>query len=185
MKYSALLTAIVHISASASAVPLVVNNANGVTYQGTSANGVEQFQNIFFGQSTAGERRFSPPQPYVPPNNSKINATAPGLACPQLSTGNPFVADVTIDNVSEDCLTLKIGRPAGTCATDKLPVMVWIYGGRHRFYIHFVQEVLSLPRWEHARTDLRPNIQPNRTYFAICCQWKTRHLRCCQLSPQL
>lgn len=129
MKYSALftVTVITHISAIVSATPLVTNSANGVSYQGTSANGVEQFQNIFFGQSTAGELRFAPPQPYVPPNDATIDATAPGAACPQVSTGNLFIGPVT--NMSEDCLSLRIARPANTAATDKLPVMVWIYGG--------------------------------------------------------
>lgn len=135
MKLPALLAVVLHISTSASATPLVVNNANGVTYQGTSANGVEQFQNIFFGQPTAGKQRFSPPRPYVPPRNAVINATVPGKACPQLAAGNILIAAVTIDDVSEDCLSLKIARPAGTSAADKLPVIVWIYGGENLLYL--------------------------------------------------
>lgn len=31
--------------------------------------------------------------------------------------------------MSEDCLTINVFRPAGTSSWDKLPVMVWVYGG--------------------------------------------------------
>jgi len=32
-------------------------------------------------------------------------------------------------NMSEDCLTINIVRPAGLNSTARLPVLVWIYGG--------------------------------------------------------
>jgi triacylglycerol lipase len=35
----------------------------------------------------------------------------------------------TITDAGEDCLTLDIVRPAGTTASSKLPVVVWIFGG--------------------------------------------------------
>jgi hypothetical protein len=50
------------------ATPFVTDSRTGVSYQGTLTDGVEQFQNIFFGQSTAGDRRFAPA-------NTTINAT--------------------------------------------------------------------------------------------------------------
>lgn len=31
--------------------------------------------------------------------------------------------------MSEDCLTINVFRPRGTSRRDKLPVMVWVYGG--------------------------------------------------------
>jgi dipeptidyl aminopeptidase/acylaminoacyl peptidase len=31
--------------------------------------------------------------------------------------------------LGEDCLTVDIVRPAGTSHKDRLPVLVWIYGG--------------------------------------------------------
>lgn len=43
----------------------------------------------------------------------------------------PLFDNVT--HMSEDCLTLRVDRPAGTSASAKLPVMVWIYGGGDTF----------------------------------------------------
>lgn len=183
MGYFSLLTVIFHVSALVvSATPLVTNNANGVSYRGTSANGVEQFQSIFFGQPTSGERRFAPPQPYAPPNNTTIIATAPGAACPQIFAGNIFASAVT--NVSEDCLSLRIARPAETSAADKLPVMVWFYGGKP-CHLHIKlphTKGFRLHRRTHIWTNLRPVIGPNRPCIASCSQRQTCHLCCCQFS---
>lgn len=127
------------LSSNASA-PLVTNLTTGVSYQGTSQYGVDQFQNIFFGQPTSGERRFAPPLAYVPAANTTINATAPGAACPQPfvpTPGLPLFSNVT--NISEDCLNLRIARPEKTQSSDSLPVMVWIYGG---VYIVSVSQIV-------------------------------------------
>lgn len=135
MKLSAFISAVVFVSA-AFATPFVTNTITGVSYQGSSADGVEQFENIFFGQSTSGQRRFAPPQPYVPAENTTINATSPGAACPQPKVPVPgieFFSNVT--NISENCLSLRIARPENTSATDALPVMVWIYGGMSLFIL--------------------------------------------------
>ncbi|KAL2838966.1 Alpha/Beta hydrolase protein [Aspergillus pseudoustus] len=43
----------------------------------------------------------------------------------------PLFDNVT--NISEDCLTLRIDRPANTSALAKLPVLVWIYSGGDSF----------------------------------------------------
>ncbi|KAF7984454.1 hypothetical protein HWV62_14546 [Athelia sp. TMB] len=117
------------LSANASA-PLVTNHTTGVSYRGTSAHGVDEFQNIPFGASTAGARRFAPPVAHVPAAHATVDATRPGAACPQPyvpAPGIPLFSNVT--RMSEDCLNLRIARPAGTKADAALPVMVWIYGG--------------------------------------------------------
>ncbi|KAF7979255.1 hypothetical protein HWV62_42926 [Athelia sp. TMB] len=116
------------LSANASA-PLVTNHTTGVSYRGTSAHGVDEFQNIPFGASTAGARRFAPPVAHVPAAHATVDATRPGAACPQPyvpAPGIPLFSNVT--RMSEDCLNLRIARPAGTKADAALPVMVWIYG---------------------------------------------------------
>ena len=125
------------------AIPFVTNVATGVSYQGTSADGIEQFQNISYAQDTSGANRFAPPVPYLPKPGSIVQATAGGPACPQSSAGSadyPF--DSPITNVSEDCLSLRIARPANHSSANPLPVMVWIYGGTvnplpyHDFFAH-------------------------------------------------
>ena len=112
------------------AIPFVTNVFTGISYQGTSADGVEQFRNISYAQDTSGANRFAPPIPYLPPRGSIVQATASGAACPQLTNplpSYPFLS--TVEEYSEDCLNLRIARPANHSLDKPLPVMVWIYGG--------------------------------------------------------
>ncbi|TVY91626.1 Secreted lipase [Lachnellula willkommii] len=114
-----------------SIVPIVnLDGRSGLTVKGTLANNVESFLNIRVGASTAGSNRFAPPKAYTYPPGSVIDATQPGAACPQQMVpleSFPIFDNVT--NISEDCLTLRVDRPANTSSTAKLPVMVYIYGG--------------------------------------------------------
>ncbi len=57
-----------------------------------------------------------------------MDATTPGAACPQLSDAIPL-AFVETKDMREDCLSLRIARPAGTNPGAKLPVVVWLHGG--------------------------------------------------------
>lgn len=107
-----------------------VDIGNQVRFQGKSTDNIESFLNIRFGQSTSGKNRFAAPKPYVYPRGSVVNATQPGAACPQQKV--PIQGMAVFDNVtrvSEDCLTLRVDRPANTSSTSKLPVMAFIYGG--------------------------------------------------------
>jgi carboxylesterase type B len=109
--------------------PLVLNNRTGVSYRGREVDGVEHFLGIHYGQDTSGEARFSPPRPYEPTAGTVIDASHDGAACPQPSVplrGDPYSI---VANVSENCLTLRIARPADRTEGTKLPVMVWIHGG--------------------------------------------------------
>lgn len=106
----------------------VYDPAHDLGYLGTEAGGVEHFRNIFYGMDTSGHNRFKPPVPYMPAPGSKIDATEYGAWCPQgLGEVLPFTSKVV--NVSENCLSLQIARPAGTKPDAKLPVLVWIHGG--------------------------------------------------------
>ncbi|KAJ6183796.1 hypothetical protein N7519_005097 [Penicillium mononematosum] len=111
----------------------VLNPHSNITYHGIRTNThVEEFLNIPYAHDTSGIHRFSPPRAYIPPRNSIINATFPGAACPQPRIPLPADPYTILKDVSEDCLTLRIARPAGTGATanmNKLPVMVFHYGG--------------------------------------------------------
>lgn len=110
------------------AVPFVTNHHTCVSYQGTSANTVEQFQNIRYAEDTSGANRFAPPIPYLPRRGSTVNATVGGDACPQSAQPLSFYPFLSyIENMSEDCLSLRIARPADL--QKPLPVMVWLHGG--------------------------------------------------------
>ncbi|KAI0837994.1 alpha/beta-hydrolase [Hypoxylon sp. FL0890] len=108
--------------------PLVKLEQSEVTYRGVTKGRVEHFMNIKYAHDTSGSRRFAPPKPYTPPRRSEIAATAPGPACPQAKEALPPFFDETQD-ISEDCLNLRISRPSGTSKSDKLPVVVWLHGG--------------------------------------------------------
>jgi carboxylesterase type B len=117
--------------ATAAGAPFVTNEATSISYQGTSANGVDQFQGIFFAEDTSGANRFAPPKPYSPPHGTVVDATRPGAACPQQTPGVvPFMSDVPYQ--SENCLNLRIARPAVLIGQNPLPVMVYLYGGELR-----------------------------------------------------
>ena len=110
-------------------VPKVIDEANKITYIGTLNDKVEHFQNIFYAEDTSGNNRFAPPIPRKVTPGSTIDATRAGAWCPQ-GTGDvlPFTSSVT--NISEDCLSLQIARPQGTTKGSRLPVIVWLHGGR-------------------------------------------------------
>ena len=117
------------LAAFAAAKPFVVNKYNDVSYQGTSANGVEQFTNIFFAEDTGGKNRFEPPVPYYPPPGTTVDATQKGEGCPQDPKGAiPAMLDVPVQ--SENCLSIRIARPE-VLPKKLLPVMVYIYGGEN------------------------------------------------------
>jgi carboxylesterase type B len=110
--------------------PSVTDQSSHITYKGKTSNNVESFLNIRFGQDTGGANRFLHPKPFSYPDSTVVDASKSGSACPQQKIPvQGFDAFDNVTNFSEDCLTLRIDRPAGTDASAKLPVFVWIYGG--------------------------------------------------------
>ena len=113
----------------------VTDLRTNVSYVGLSNDGIDTFLNIPFGQDTSSAGRFAPPKPFIPPHNTTFNATVAGPACPQshvtVATNTGLSSDVT--NISEDCLNLRVTRPSSTTRKSKLPVMVFIYGGKSIF----------------------------------------------------
>ncbi|KAL0063547.1 hypothetical protein AAF712_009556 [Marasmius tenuissimus] len=123
--FSSILVQYLQLSSAGTSLfqqPTAVDANNNITYLGTRGYGVEKFLNIPYGQDTSGEKRFASPEAYqFAANVSTYDARVAGPICPQ--PGN------TTEGMSEDCLKLKVTRPIGVKAGDKLPVMVYIYGG--------------------------------------------------------
>lgn len=122
--------------------PTVTISSPEATIVGQWGIAVERFNGIPFAQPPTGNLRLRPPQPIQSPLGT-ISAKGQAKSCPQMSSS--IKTDKIPDNVTEtlkkvplmqqendteeDCLTLNVHRPAGTTAKDKLPVLVWIYGG--------------------------------------------------------
>lgn len=117
---AAVLAAVVAFPALAQ---IPVKTASGPV-SGVTADGVESFKGIPFAAPPVGDLRWRAPQPaahWMTP----LKADHYGHDCMQ----EPFGGDAAPlgTTPSEDCLVLNVWRPAGH--HDKLPVIVWIYGG--------------------------------------------------------
>jgi para-nitrobenzyl esterase len=85
--------------------------------EGVAAGGVVSFKGIPYAAPPVGRLRWRPPQPVAPWTGIR-RAVRFGPSCMQ-----PDLPDV-----SEDCLSINVWRPA-TAATRLRPVLVWIHGG--------------------------------------------------------
>jgi para-nitrobenzyl esterase len=101
--------------------PTAAGIVEGVSTPGSS---VRAFKGIPFAAPPVGDLRWKAPQP-VKPWTGVRKADAFGARCMQ---GRVFGDMVFRDQNSEDCLYLNVWTPAKGAA-DRLPVMVWIYGG--------------------------------------------------------
>ena len=79
---------------------------------------VDQYIGIPFAAPPTGELRFRPPSEYSGKWSGVREFVTSTKGC---YTGK--------EGTSEDCLYLNVFRPAGMASTEKLPVMVWIFGG--------------------------------------------------------
>jgi para-nitrobenzyl esterase len=95
------------------------------TLEGVVDNGVWSFKGIPFAAAPVGDLRWRAPQPVAKWDGVR-KADSYGHDCMQLPVATD-AAPLTTEP-SEDCLYLNVWRPAEP-ARDKLPVMVWIYGG--------------------------------------------------------
>jgi para-nitrobenzyl esterase len=105
--------------------PKPVRTQGGLV-QGTAEDGIAVYEGIPFAAPPLGDLRWRAPQPSAPWTGVKqADKFAP--ACMQTPIVIPALG-LTSYPVDEDCLYLNIWTPARS-PKDRLPVMVWIYGG--------------------------------------------------------
>ncbi|ESZ95400.1 hypothetical protein SBOR_4256 [Sclerotinia borealis F-4128] len=80
----------------------------------------DQFLGVPYAMPPLGDLRFAAPKSLNTSFTGYRDATHYGHSCYQY--GTTF-------NLSEDCLTLNVIRPAGTTSDSDLPVLIWIFGG--------------------------------------------------------
>jgi len=111
------------LAGSVAAEPVKTNSGSveGTTVAGSN---VRVFKGIPFAAPPVGELRWKAPQPPASWNGVR-KATEYGARCMQARIYDDMIFR---DENSEDCLYLNVWTPAKG-DTDRLPVMVWMYGG--------------------------------------------------------
>src|SRR5262249_51202883 len=105
---------------------IIEATVTGGKIEGKAVDGLGEFKGIPFAAPPVGDLRWKGPQPVQPWSGVK-QTVAFGNACMQTGGGGGAGPGVAY---SEDCLYLDIWTPA-KAPGDKLPVLVWIYGGAY------------------------------------------------------
>jgi carboxylesterase type B len=120
-----LLTPLLTLTKLVLAAGLQIKTTQGVYEGATTSAGVERWLGIPFAQPPTGNLRFQAPHTITEVFPGVQNASSFGNACPQPQTSR---LGATVD---EDCLVLNIFRSGNTTTDARLPVLVWIHGGRY------------------------------------------------------
>ena len=130
----AALAVLVLAASPVAAAPMIPVAGDPVTIDAGKVAGtqvdsaVKAYLGIPFAAPPIRENRWRAPQP-VKPWSGVLNADTTRAECYQglrAPSINHYFGD---ENAAEDCLYLNIWAPSGAKAGDKLPVVVWIYGG--------------------------------------------------------
>jgi len=125
MKMKTALVSLFGAVCLASIASAAVKTEGGLV-EGTVADGLTIYKGIPFGAPPVGDLRWRPPQPAAK-WSATLEADKFAPACMQ--GGGPANAKAKQGPpTSEDCLFLNVWTPA-KAASDRLPVLVWIYGG--------------------------------------------------------
>jgi para-nitrobenzyl esterase len=119
-----LIAAVIAMGAMAASADPV--RTQGGLVQGTAEDGLTVYKGIPFAAPPVGDLRWRDPAP-AQPWSGVLKADAFAPVCPQPSATNVALGMPVLPS-NEDCLYLNVWSPAKS-ASDKLPVMVWIYGG--------------------------------------------------------
>ncbi|RFU24673.1 hypothetical protein B7463_g11663, partial [Scytalidium lignicola] len=123
-----LLTTLHALPSLGTAITSSIKTADGVINGlPRDSAGIVTFLGIPYAAPPVNELRWKPPHPVAPHLRSTIAAIEYGNSCWSSYSGQP-----TYRPQDEDCLTVNVWTGA-LHSTDKLPVMVWIYGGGFQF----------------------------------------------------
>ncbi|EPE33253.1 alpha/beta-Hydrolase [Glarea lozoyensis ATCC 20868] len=109
----------------------IINTTLG-QLQGTTSpyrSDITVFKGIPYATPPTGSLRWKAPLPVTPWTGIK-NASTFGAECAQMVSPTASIFGSANATVSEDCLYMNIWKPQNATGLSKLPVYVWIYGGR-------------------------------------------------------